>query len=490
MVITTDVLVVGGGGSGLAAALSARENGADVVLVEKARGVGGTTALSIGSITASCTPHQKRAGITDSPDAHYEDMPLFTPERSRRDNTALRRVLVDNVTDTLAWLEGFGLTFHGPAEEPPHRVARMHNVMPNSSAFIWVLERQARRRGIVIHEGVRALDLILENGRVCGFVAETAEGRREYRARRGVVLTTGDYSGGDELKTRLAPRVAGVGAINPGNTGDGQAMVERIGGRILNGDFVSGPTLRFHAKPGRSLLLSIPPYPVLTRAMKWALETLPKSILRPFILSYVTTFLAPEASLFHDGAMLVSHDGVRVPVDQRGPGVALAVAENPESYIVIDGPLTKKYAQWPHFISTVPNVAYAYLDDYRRMRPDLYRSMPTLEVLAASFGLAPSRLAEVMSTPEGTAARARPIEPPFTVLGPVRAWTILTDGGVAVDVSHRVLGADDRPFPGLYAAGSAGQGGLVLDGHGHHLGWAFTSGRRAGRFVAQEQQAL
>ena len=47
-----------------------------------------------------------------------------------------------------------------------------------------------------------------------------------------------------------------------------------------------------------------------------------------------------------------------------------------------------------------------------------------------------------------------------------------------------VLGADDKPIAGLYAAGSTGQGGLLLKGHGHHLGWAFASGRRAGRNAA------
>ena len=41
-----------------------------------------------------------------------------------------------------------------------------------------------------------------------------------------------------------------------------------------------------------------------------------------------------------------------------------------------------------------------------------------------------------------------------------------------------------QPIPGLYAAGSTGQGGLLLKGHGHHLGWAFASGRRAGRNAA------
>ena len=47
-----------------------------------------------------------------------------------------------------------------------------------------------------------------------------------------------------------------------------------------------------------------------------------------------------------------------------------------------------------------------------------------------------------------------------------------------------VIGADGAPIPGLYAAGSTGQGGLLLYGHGHHLGWAFVSGRIAGRNAA------
>jgi predicted oxidoreductase len=53
-------------------------------------------------------------------------------------------------------------------------------------------------------------------------------------------------------------------------------------------------------------------------------------------------------------------------------------------------------------------------------------------------------------------------------------------------VSERleVLRGDGSPIRGLYAAGSTGQGGLLLEGHGHHLGWAFISGRIAGRNAA------
>jgi succinate dehydrogenase/fumarate reductase flavoprotein subunit len=59
-----------------------------------------------------------------------------------------------------------------------------------------------------------------------------------------------------------------------------------------------------------------------------------------------------------------------------------------------------------------------------------------------------------------------------------------TEGGLAVNDRLQVLGENDLPIAGLYAAGSVGQGGMMLMGHGHHLGWAFTSGRLAGRNAA------
>ena len=55
-----------------------------------------------------------------------------------------------------------------------------------------------------------------------------------------------------------------------------------------------------------------------------------------------------------------------------------------------------------------------------------------------------------------------------------------TDGGLVVNENLQVIGKNEVPIPGLYAAGSTGQGGLLLEGHGHHLAWGFTSGRIAG----------
>jgi fumarate reductase flavoprotein subunit len=70
----------------------------------------------------------------------------------------------------------------------------------------------------------------------------------------------------------------------------------------------------------------------------------------------------------------------------------------------------------------------------------------------------------------------------------VRSAFVRAEGGLAVDARQRVRGTGGAPVPGRFAAGSSRQGGLLLKGHGHHLAWAFVSGRRAGRFAALETQ--
>lgn len=88
-----DVVVIGGGGSGLAAAIEARAQGASVLLLEKNDELGGSTAWSIGSVTSSGTPHQRRQGIDDNPHDHWADMPGFAGDLAERDNHDLRRIL-------------------------------------------------------------------------------------------------------------------------------------------------------------------------------------------------------------------------------------------------------------------------------------------------------------------------------------------------------------------------------------------------------------
>ena len=64
--------------------------------------------MSVGSITATNTPHQLAAGILDSPRDHFDDMPGFARDLASRDNPALRKLLTDNVSDTFRWLLSLG----------------------------------------------------------------------------------------------------------------------------------------------------------------------------------------------------------------------------------------------------------------------------------------------------------------------------------------------------------------------------------------------
>jgi len=478
-----DVIVVGGGGAGLAAAIEARAAGASVLLLEKNARLGGSTAWSVGSVTASGTPHQTRAGVSDSSEEHWRDMAAFNGDLDNRDNPALRRILTEAMPHTFRWLLSHGLRFYGPMPEPPHTKPRMHNVLPNSRAFITRLERAARRAGVVIRTSARVVALLSQDGRVVGVACERAAGT--YRA-KATVLAAGDITSDPELKARyMGPREAKIDGVNITATGDGQKLATALGARLLNGDLALGPELRFVPPRRQSFLLWLPPWPLLAELIAWSLDHMPARLLRPFIMSFVTTALAPSPALFEAGALLVNRAGARFTDELAAP--AFDIAEQPDKigFLLLDARTAEAFTAWPHFISTAPGVAYAYLDDYRRNRRDIYASASSLEEIAARLGMRADAPAQSISRYNET-CRNRPKfgAGPYVALGPVRAVFVHAECALAVDHEHRVLGKDGKPIPGLFAAGSTGQGGLLLKGHGHHLAWAFASGCRAGKNAA------
>jgi hypothetical protein len=414
-----DVVVIGGGGAGLAAAIEARAKGTDVLLIEKNPRLGGSTAWSIGSITSTRTPHQARLGIEDSPEEHDADMALFAGELAARDNALLRRILCENMPETFAWLLSLGVRFFGPMPEPPHRRPRMHNVLPNSRSYIYHLERHARRRGVRIRCGTRARRLLRDDaGRVIGVTAEAGGSELEIAARRGIVLAAGDFTSGTAFKARyMGEQAAKVEAVNPTATGDGRALALELGARVLNGDLALGPELRFVPPSRETLLRRLPPWPALASFMAFALEHLPQALLRPFVMSFVTTALAPSPALFEAGAILVNRRGERFCDELDRPAFALPDQPDKIGYIVLDEAIARQFSAWPHFVSTAPGVAYAYLPDYRRNRRDVFNSAPDLRGLASRLGMADGALARSVrehnaGLSEATpAARSRPAGP-------------------------------------------------------------------------------
>ena len=470
----TDVIVVGGGGAGMAAAIEAARWGRQVVLLEQNSALGGSTAWSVGSISASGTWQQRAAGIADHPDAHFEDMEAFAGALANRDNRALRRVLVDNTTELMTWLESLGVVFVGPQIEPPHRVPRMHNVVPNSRAFPAMLGRECQRLGVQVRLGAVASELIVEDGRVTGVRLSDGE---ELRAVGGVVLAGGDYSANAELRVRFAgEEKAGLEAVNPTATGGAIAMALALGCEVLNGDLMSGPTMRFVPPARESLVRRLPPNPWLGKTVRWAMNNLPGGVQRPFAMSFLTTALGVSRDLFAAGAILVNKQGKRFCDEQAQPAAEVTKQPDRLAYVLLDGELARRFTAWPNFVSTAPGIAYAYLQDYRRNRKDIFHEAPDIGRLATKLRLPSDALAQ--------SARSLAAGGPYIALGPIKSYVVFTEGGISVTERLQVVGPVGEVIPGLFAAGSTGQGGLLLEGHGHHLAWAFISGRIAGRNAA------
>lgn len=483
-----NIVVVGGGGAGLFAAIEAARLGKNVVVLEKNPKIGGATVWSVGSLSSSCSPFQVKEGIQDTPAAHFEDIALFHGSLLSRDNPRLRRIMVENVPETLRQLIEMGVIFFGPMPEPPHRVPRMHNVLPSAKSYGYHLEKKARSLGVTILTNMRATRLILDdNGAVAGVEAQGKAGNSErFLAENGVVLAAGDFSGDREMKITHANETAGdISPMVPTSTGDGHKLALDIGAVMINGDLMSGPQIRFLA-PKRPLIQLIPPYRPIARFMRFALKVLPAWILRPFILMFVTTFLEPQKGLFEAGAIMVNQDGRRFTDETDKPQFTIHKQPEGVAYILLDDALAKKFSEWPNFISTAPGVAYAYLPDYRRNRRDVYAAAPTLEKLAKKLGIPADTLRETVDAYNKTAGPTRAVfkSGPYHALGPVKNWIGVTEGGVEVTDRHEVVREDGSLISGLFAAGGNGQSGIILEGHGHHLGWAFTSGRLAGRHAA------
>jgi fumarate reductase flavoprotein subunit len=480
-----DVLVVGGGGSGLAAAVSAAQNGADVLLLEKHAELGGATGIAVGSFTANQTEMQKQEGISDSLDAHAEDAGRFAPtDIEARNNDELRRWFLSHGADTLAWLKDMGLSFYGPNPEPPNRVPRMHNVVPGAKAYITVLHANLIQAGGTILTNAPVVDLIYRDGHVIGVVAEVEGQRVDFFADRGVVLAAGDYANSSEMIARFkGDRFAPIEGISERATGDGHRLAESAGANLINMDVTYGPELRFVPPKTKTFQQLLPTRGPLTRLMGFFVPLMPDFVMSAMIKRLLVTWQHPEDSLFEDGAILVNRRGERFCNETEWPQREIAIAQQPDKicYILLDRNLIEKYSQWPHFISTAPKIGYAYADDYLRLRPDVAVKGNSLAVIAEKRGLSLENLE--------TAVRESGLgDGPWILLGPAKAYFTTTEGGVAINKQLQALDQNGEPVPGLYAVGQNGLGGQILWGHGLHIAWAMTSGRLVGEYLAKEQR--
>jgi len=499
-----DVIVVGAGGSGLAAGISTAQNGGRVLVLERQPQPGGTTGIAVGSLTAAGTSLQRDASIDDDVASHAEDASKFAPPSiEARNNDAMRRYFLSEAATTFQWMCDLGLSFVGPSPEPPNRVPRMHNVVPGAKAYIATMQMELSRLGgtLLCRAGVDRL--LQRSGRVAGVEATVDGAPTELWATRGVILAAGDYANhSDTIAQHKGSQFSAIEGINPFSLGDGHRLAQSVGAELRNMDVTYGPELRFVPSSRRPFQQWLPTRGVLARIVGAMARRLPGWAMRRFIKRLLVTWQHPETAMFDDGAILLNQDGARFVDETRWPEREIAVADQPDkvAYMLLDERLIRRYSAWPHFISTAPDIAYAYAQDYRRLRPDVTAAGVDLSSLLAARGLDPERASQEVASFNRFAAEYRSDEfgrvvncdplvgGSWMLLGPLKAYFTTTEGGAMVDLNLHVLDQNGAVIPGLFAVGQNGLSGMILWGHGLHIAWALTSGRLAGEAIMREKR--
>jgi fumarate reductase flavoprotein subunit len=229
-----DVVIIGSGGAGLSAAVSAREAGADVVIFEKMGIFGGNTLRATGGINAAGTNYQEKAGIKDSPDLFYADT---MKGGYNKNNPALVRNLAEKSVSSVEWLVKMGADLTdvgllaGASVNRAHRPSGVGRVGPE---IAMTLEKRAQALGIHMFSDAKVTGITIQNGRVKG--VELTYEKKNYRVKaKAVILATGGFGANNEMASALVPALKGFTTTNhPGATGDGIQMAEKIGAALVD----------------------------------------------------------------------------------------------------------------------------------------------------------------------------------------------------------------------------------------------------------------
>lgn len=529
-----DVVVIGTGGAGMAAALAAHDGGARVVILEKSSKAGGTTAVSGGVLWVPCNHHMQAAGIADS---REEALRYVLRLADGRSDPALVEAFLDAAPRMLRWLEQrtplrfqalarypdyhpeheggkpggrsldpglfdtnslgpwkgklrkspvFGATamsvteatdwgvFARPLALPFELLGKRYaqGLVCYGAALSGGLLRGALDRGLEPRLGVAARELLVEEGRVVGVRAE-ADGKEQLLgARRGVVLASGGFEWSPRLCAQFLGGVLTHPNSPPGNEGDGLRMAMAAGADLGN-----------MSEAWWCPSLAIPGEEYEGRPLfrgDFAIRSLPHSV----IVNRAGRRFVNEAQNYND---LMKPFFAVDPVAYERP--------NLPAWLIIDQQYVERYA----LLTVMPGQPV----------PDWIARADTLPGLAACLGIDAAGLAATIERWNGFArAGADPDfqrgasaydhfygdpahrpnpnlgtleKPPFFALE-VHPGAIGTKGGARVDVHARVLDTSGRPIPGLYAAGNvmAGVTGPGYPGAGATIGTGMTFGFLAG----------
>lgn len=430
----TDVVVIGTGAAGSSAAARAAELGLSVVVLEKMRVVGGSTAVCNGGFAICGTDLQDAAGIKDSPELFEKELLAM----GKVNDPALVRTYVTRCLEVYKWAKGLGVEFGTPTTGAGMSVPRQH--MTKTPQMLQVFHDLIRAKGGRIQMNTAAKRLVTDtDGRVIGVEALSGKKPLRIRARKGVVIAAGGWARSEDLLRRFSPaaeKALKLGGL--GNTGDGTKMAWALGADLLDVSYTKA-TYGFNPKTQTS------------------------------------------AFVMYNGAVIVNKRGERF-ADESRPYKELGdlVMQEPEGigYQVYDAAIHAD-AQKDPLAKT----------DYLMKNGELFEA-PRLEELAAKIGVPADALVRTVKTyNEGlekgadafgrtslSAGGGKPqpiVKAPFYAFA-ATACLLSTYCGPKIDPQARVVNIFGEVIPGLWAAG---------EGTGGFHGAAYMSGTSVGKAV-------
>jgi fumarate reductase flavoprotein subunit len=441
----TDVVVIGSGGAGLSAAITAHDLGAKVILLEKQPLTGGNTMLAAGGLNAADTSFQRALGIKDSVALMMADT---MAGGQYLNDPALVHVLAASSSRSVDWLTSLGVDLADVGKLAGSSVNRAHRPRGGSAIgahLIGVLRQQAAQRQIDVRVNSKVVKIVEDHrGRIVG-VQVLGKHRGLYAiAAKAVVLAAGGFSANPERVAFYRPEFAGMTTSNqPGATGDGIDL-----GVAVDGQLVDMAQIQIH--------------PTLAAGSR---------------------ILITEAVRGNAG-ILVNREGLRFVNEMTTRAMVSAAVlgqTGQTAFLVFD--------QWTR-------QGLAQTEGYFEL--GLAREGSALEALASTLGLPPADLAATVSRyNQAYLAAADHVDPEFQRLIPhpldtppfyaieVRPGVHYTMGGLKIDTRAQVIGTDDARIPGLFAAGEVTGGVHGADRlGGNSVSETITFGRIAARNAA------
>jgi len=438
-----DVVVVGGGGAGMSAALSAAENGAKVILIEKQGYLGGATMMSGGIVPAVGTKQQKEAGIEDN-------LEWFVRDIERPSNYAVREDLVytvaENAKTVIEWLEGMGVKwtvmnslFYGQSNYRMHLAEGSGKGL--SDCMIATLENNDN---ITLMLNTPGTGLMTNDaGEVIGVTAQGADGEMQILAKNTILCTSG-FAANQEMVAKYMPEMSVAQPYYaPGATGEGIQWGMELGAAVANMGAYQG-----HAFYG---------------------------------VGYGST----DQGIANNGGIFINQNGVRFTNEYGGYSeLTPHVLHQPGHYcyMVFNDAIAAKSAKFEKF-----------------KEAGIVFSGDTAEELAAQLNIDSAKFAQTITEYQASIVRGEDefnrtklpesFETPYyaiKITGDLRH----TQGGLVTDIATHVMKEDGTLIPGLYAAGGVMEGFSSTGGPGYMSGngllQAFIFGKIAGERAATE----